>query len=321
MKTQVFAFAKINDKEARHAVFKEIEQGKSRFGMWAQSKSLKEKGHGKNAFLLSVREGDWIVHVNMPEYGRCVAAKAVGEYKFDEGIKCKWGNDFNNFIPVDPETILVFNRNDPNIIPSVNLSPRRRAQRVLEVNDFLESIENLKDGKYNSTQKSDMRIAHLQEKVGSLLPQITAHIQEMNRSKEFERFLHRIFSNMPNTVSVQNGFGWRTDHGADLIVEFDNPIIGVNVRTKLIVQAKSYSGDHFDTHAIDQIVAGISKYDADAGLLITTANETEVLEEYIGKKSEEIGKTIDVIAGDDVARFVLRYAPELLIGRTPTDHT
>lgn len=315
MKTQVFAFAKIDDQDARLKVYEEIKKGKSRFGMWEQSDSLRQKWFGKNAFLLRIKEGDWIVHVNMPSYGKCVAVKVLGEYGFDDGIKCSWGNDFNNFIPVDPHTITEFNRNNPNILPSVNLAPRKRAQRVLEVTDFLTSIENLKDGKYDSTSKQDKSITHLQDKISKLLPQITSHIQEMNRSKEFERFLHRIFSGMPNTVSIQNGFGWKTDNGADLLVEFDNPIIGVNVTTKLVVQAKSYSGQHFDTNAIDQIVEGINKYNADAGLLITTANETEVLEEYLRKKTEEIGKTIDVIAGNEVAKFVLRYAPELLIGK------
>lgn len=314
MTTQVFAFAKIDDQDARLKVYEEIKNGKSRFGMWEQTKSLRENWFGKNAILLRVKEGDWIVYVNMPSYGKCVAVKAIGEYGFDEGIKCGWGNDFNNYIPVDTQTLIEFDRNNPNIIPSVNLAPRKRAQRVLQVNDFLASIENLKDRKYDSTKKADKSITHLQEKVSKLLPQITAHIQEMNKSKEFERFLHRIFSSMPNTISIQNGFGWRTDNGADLLVEFENPIIGVNVTTKLIVQAKSYSGQHFDTNAIDQIVEGIKKYNADAGLLITTANETEVLEEYLRKKSEEIGKTIDVIAGNEVAKFVLRYAPELLIG-------
>lgn len=315
MAIQVYAFAKIDDQDARLKVYEEIRKGKSRFGMWEQSASLKEQWFGKNAFLLRIKEGDWIVHVNMPSYGKCVAVKTIGEYGFDEGIKCNWGNDFNNFVPVDPQTMIEFNRNNPNVLPTVNLAPRRRAQRVLEVADFLTSIDNLKDGKFDSTTKQDKSITHLQDKITKLLPQITSHIQEMNRSKEFERFLHRIFSSMPNTISIQNGFGWRTDNGADLIVEFDNPIIGVNVTTKLVVQAKSYSGKHFDTNAIDQIVEGIGKYDADAGLLITTANETEVLEEYLRKKTEEIGKTIDVIAGNEVAKFVLRYAPELLIGK------
>jgi restriction endonuclease Mrr len=136
----------------------------------------------------------------------------------------------------------------------------------------------------------------------------------MNKSKTLETFLDKIFSEMPNTVSYKNGFGWGTDHGADLLVEFENPVIGINVTTKLAVQAKSYSGEHFDTHAIDQIVQGIKQYDADAGLLITTATSTEHLESYVLEQSEALGKTIDVMAGNDVARFVLRYAPELLIG-------
>jgi restriction endonuclease Mrr len=315
MKTQVFAFAKIDDQDARLKVYEEIKNGKSRFGLWEQSDSLRKEWFGKNAFLLKIKGGDWIVHVNMPSYGKCVAVRVTGEYGFDDGIKCSWGNDFNNYIPIDTQTIIEFDRNNPNILPTVNLAPRKRAQRVLEVNDFLTSIENLKEGKYDSTKKQDKSIIHLQEKVANLLPQITNHIQEMNKSKEFERFLHRIFSGMPNTVSIQNGFGWRTDNGADLLVEFENPIIGVNVTTKLVVQAKSYSGQHFDTNAIDQIVEGIKEYNADGGLLITTAKETEVLEEYLRKKTEEIGKTIDVIAGDEVAKFVLRYAPELLIGK------
>jgi restriction endonuclease Mrr len=314
MKTQVYAFAKIDNQEARQQVYEEIKKGKARFGMWEQTHSLREKGYGKNAFLLKIKEGDWVVYVNMPSYEKCVAVKASGDYEFDEGINCSWGRDFNNYIPVDRETIIEFNRNNPNVLPSVNLAPRKRAQRILQVDDFLASIENLNQGKYDSTSKKDKSIIHLQEKVATLLPQITNHIQKMNKSKELERFLHRVFSNMPNTVSVLNGFGWRTDNGADLLVEFENPIIGLNVTTKVVVQAKSYTGNHFDTNAIDQIVNGINKFDADAGLLITTANETEELEEYIRAKAEKIGKPIDVIAGNDVAKFVLRYAPELLIG-------
>lgn len=315
MKIQVFAFAKIDNKDSRQKVYEEIKNGKARFGMWQQTRSLKEQGYGKNAFLLKIKEGDWIVYVNMPSYGKCVAVKTLGAYEFDEGINFSSGSDFNNYIPVDSSTIIEFSRNNPNVLPSVNLAPRKRAQRVLRVNDFLASIENLKEGKFDSANKKDKSIIYLQEKVAKILPQITKHIQEMNKSKEFERFLHRIFSKMPNTISVQNGFGWRTDNGADLLVEFENPIIELNVTTKVVVQAKSYTGNHFDTNAIDQIVNGINEYKADAGLLITTANETEELEEYLRKKAEEIGKTIDVIAGNDVAKFVLRYAPELLIGQ------
>ncbi|HHX98913.1 MAG: restriction endonuclease [Kiritimatiellia bacterium] len=312
---QVYAFAKIDDKDAREKVYEQIKSGKSRFGMWDQKGDLREHYHGKNGFLLRIREGDWIVHVNSPRYGRCVAVQAKGGYDFDEGIDCKWGTDFCNYIPVDPDTIIEFDRNDPNILPSVNLSPMRRGQRVLRVDDFLKSLENVREARY-SENKGELRgILHLREKVKcDLLPKMTTMIHNMNRSKDFERLLKRVFDEMPNVESIQNGFGWRTDHGADLIVEFQNPIIGVSLTSKIIVQAKSYEGDHYDLTAVSQIEEGIAKYNADGGLLITTAEKTEQLEDRVREAFEKTGKVIDIIAGSDVARFIIRYAPELLIG-------
>ncbi len=42
MTTQVYAFAKIDDQDARIKVYEEIKNGKSRFGMWDQTESLQE---------------------------------------------------------------------------------------------------------------------------------------------------------------------------------------------------------------------------------------------------------------------------------------
>ena len=312
---KVFAFAQVSDRDARHKVYNEIKKGFSRFGTWDQKESLRDEYFGENRGLLKIKPDDWIVHVNSPEWGRCTAVKVKSEYGYDEeGIDCSWGKDFNNYFEVDVDSIIEFNRKDPNVLPSVNLAPRRRLQRVHQTDDFFQSIENLKEGKYSEAQSSERRSTpHLKDKVSEILPEITRQIHEMNKGKEFENFLHEVFDKMPNTLSVKNGFGWRSDHGADLIVEFENPIIGVNVKTKLIVQAKSYEGQHFDKKAVDQIIEGIKEYDGDAGLLITTAEETEEIENYITEKSEEIDKTIDVIAGANVARFVLRYAPELVL--------
>ena len=91
-------------------------------------------------------------------------------------------------------------------------------------------------------------------------------------------------------------------------------IIGVSLTSKIIVQAKSYEGDHYDLTAVSQIEEGIAKYNADGGLLITTAEKTEQLEDRVREAFEKTGKVIDIIAGSDVARFIIRYAPELLIG-------
>jgi hypothetical protein len=320
MKPQVFAFAKIEDDVVRHAVYYDIKKGKSRFGMWDQEQSLRKEYYGANAFLLRIQKDDWIVHVNSPEYGMCVAVQATGEYQFDDGIPVAWrnGTDFNNYIPVNPDSAVEFDRNDPNVLPSVNLAPRKRGQRVLAVDDFLQSLENLREKRFIGYDEGIKGLAHIRSKMNSVIfPQITEYIQQMNRSKEFEKFLHKIFGSMTNVLSIQNGFGWKSDQGADLIVEFQNPIAGVNLITRLIIQAKSYTGSHYDLNAVDQIREGIAAYKADGGLLITTAESTEQLEEKVLRTSEEIGKTIDVLAGSDVAKFVLTHAPKLLIG-TPT---
>lgn len=320
MNIQVFAYAKVVEDEARQAVYEEIKKGKSRFGIWDQDASLNDKWYGPNMALLQIREGDWVVHVNSPNYGQCVAAKAVGEYQFDDGISVDWitalGNkDFNNFIPIDPETIIEFERNSPNVLPSVNLAPRRRIQRVLAVEDFLESLDNLRHNRISEHSEGLKGLAHIRNKMDSdILPQITHLIHDMNRSKEFEKFLHNIFDSMDNVLSIKNGFGWKSDQGADLIVEFENPIIGVSLTSKLIVQAKSYEGEHHDLNAVDQILQGIQAYEADGGLLITTAESTEALEDKIREASETSGKVIDLLSGGDVARFALRHAPQLIVG-------
>ena len=313
---QIYAFAKIDNDDARKQVYEAIKEGKSRFGMWDQKVSLKEKYHGKNGFLLRIKKEDWIVHVNSPSYGKCVAVKVSGEYDFDDGIVCEWHKDFKNYIPVDLSSIVEFDRKDKNVLPSVNLAPMRRGQRICQVEDFLKSIENLKSKKYSNESEDLSGVIHLKNKVEKLLPKLTESIHEMNKSKKLEIFLHKIFDSMPNVLSKQNGFGWKSDHGADLIIEFTNPFIGINITTKLVIQVKSYEGDHNDLSAVEQIVEGIKHFDADGGLLITTGNTTEGLEDEIRKKSEEINKTIDLIAGADVARFVLRYAPEVLMGAT-----
>ncbi len=311
---QVFAFAQVPDFNARSKVSAEIRNGKSRFGMWEQKVSLRDRRFGPNMQLLSIDPGDWVVHVNSPEYGQCTAVKATGEYSFDGGIECSWGTDYRNYIPVDPSSLIQFNRNDPNIVPSVNLRPMKRIQRILQVADFIKSIENLKTNRFGDLKCELRGVLHLQESMKEeMLPRITKQIHRMNRSKDFELFLNQIFNNMPGFSSRPNGFGWRSDNGADLLVEF-SPIAGVAFVQKLVVQAKSYDGDHWETKAVDQIINGIGEYGAVGGILITTANSTETLENYIREKSDSLEKAIGLIAGSDVARFVIRHAPEVLTG-------
>ena len=80
---------------------KKSKRGKSRFGWsWEVKHNLKlnnnwTDAHSKQLFLLNIKEGDWIVHIHMPEWGKCVAARVVREYDFDEeGVD----GDFRHFL-------------------------------------------------------------------------------------------------------------------------------------------------------------------------------------------------------------------------------
>jgi hypothetical protein len=311
---KVWAFAKVTDNNARKLVYESIKKGKSRFGWGSKDKdNLRDKWNGKQGFLLSIKKDDWIVHVNSPEWGKCVAVQVLGEYEFDEGVQCDWGVDFRHVIPVNAETIVEFKRRNNNILPTVNLNPRQRYHRVHAVNDFLQSIENFKKGGVQLSDGETKEIYHLKKKTNETLQQITNLIHNTHRGKELERFFAQVFRKIHNVVDVnENGFGYKTDNGADLILTTQVSIASIEFENKIVVQLKSFVGSHYELSAIDQVVTGIKYYNADAGIIITTARKTEELETEIQKRSDEIDKPIDLIAGDDVAKFVIKHAKDLV---------
>ncbi len=309
----VWAFSKVDDSTNRSLVFESIRNGKSRFG-WSQRDEhnlLLEQWsdwHSKQQFLLEIQPNDWIVHINTPEWGQCTAVKVVGIYEFDEGVKSTHGTDFRHSIPVDSTTICVFSRRDDNVLPSVNLRPRSRYHRVYEEQDFHQSITNLRNNSVDLSRESKGEF-YLKEKTKAYLAEITSSIQQMNKSKDLELYLAKVFRKVEGVVNVkENGSGWGTDHGADLIVTFKN----LNFETKVVVQVKSFEGSHYSLEAVSQIEEAIKVYEANAGIIITTAVSTESLEASVQSLSDKIGKQIDLMAGEDVARFVLKYAPEMV---------
>lgn len=309
----VWAFSKVDDSVNRSLVYESIRKGKSRFG-WSQKDEHNllletwSEWHSKQLFLLEIKPDDWVVHINTPKWGQCTAAKVVGSYEFDDGIKSTHGTDFRHVIPIDVETIIVFNRRDENILPSVNLRPRSRYHRIYEEQDFNQSIINLRAKRVDLGRDTKGEF-YLKDKTEAFLPKITSFIQQMNKSKDLELFLAKVFRKVEGVVQVkENGSGWRSDNGADLIVTFKN----LNIENVVVVQVKSFEGSHHCLEAVSQIENAINVYGANAGLIITTASTTESLDSSIQALNEKMDKQIDLMAAEDVARFVLKYAPEMV---------
>ena len=63
-------------------------------------------------FLLRLREDDYIVYVNVPEWGECTLARVAGSYVW------RWEHeDFNHRFPVDPDSVQSFDRNS-EVVPA-----------------------------------------------------------------------------------------------------------------------------------------------------------------------------------------------------------
>ena len=307
----VWAFAGIEDEDAKAKVYESIKKGKNRFG-WSQEDEddLRKEWNGQQAFLLSIQPGDWIVNINMPTYGQCVASKVIDQYDFDDGIECSWGKDFKHNIAIEVDSIIEFDRNSEEILPTVNLKPRQRYMRVHAKDDFLQSIENLKTNAVSSkkSENESKGVFFLKEKTDDLLKKLTTLIQENHKGKDLERYFAKVFRQIPNVIDVkENGFGWKSDNGADLIVTTSTSISNIPLENTIVVQIKSYTGEHCDLGAVEQIESAIKEFDAQAGMIITTATKTRELEEKIEEKAQEMGIPIELIAGEDVAKFVLKY--------------
>jgi hypothetical protein len=315
----IWAFNKVESESNRILIYQSIKNGKSRFG-WSQKDnhnlSIKNNWtdwHSKQQFLLDIKENDWIIHINTPIYNQCIASKVIKEYSFDEGLQLSDRIDFRHFFEIDKELIIEFNRKDPNILPIVNLNPRQRYHKVYEEKAFFNSIYNLKNDVINLDPKESKEEFHLRNQSSIYFKEITRLIHETHKSKKLEFFLAKVFRRIPNVKEVkENGSGFGTDYGADLIVTMVNSIGNLEIKTKIIIQIKSYENDHNDLNAVDQIKTGIKKYDAQAGILITTAQATKVLNEKILKVSEEINCPIDLLSGDNVAKFVIKHASDLV---------
>lgn len=315
-------------------VYESVRKGRSRFGWgyvatadlrkldprpWTDLDEKETDCFRKANFLLRINPGDWIVHINVPEYGKCVAARATSGYEFDPQTPT---GDFRHYIPVDPATAIEFDRTSPNVLPIIEqkLKLRGRHWRIHASAEFIQSIENLKANKVSEKEGVTKQLFYLRQQLDEHLQEITSCIHKTHFRKHLEDLVAQVFQRMPLVTAVKvNGSGWGTDHGADVIVEYSIglPIPGLERDGILVVQVKSFEGDHWESGAVDQLNIAIEKYNATAGLLVTTGAPTEQLKGAIDKLREKVaakGVDVGIVAGCDVARFMLRFGGNVLLG-------
>ena len=261
--------------------------------------------------LLDFKKGDWILHINVPEYGKVTAGRIVGEYTYQENLPSPWADGRYTFAVED---VFTFDRNDPRVHPylSSRLKLQRSLWQIYCVDEFERSLKLLRE----KTVQEVSEKYHLQQDTSIILEELRNKIQANNPGKRLEHFMAEIFRNIPGVTDVkENGSGWGTDYGADLIVSYKAGVISeIETEQILVVQIKSYEGEHWNTEAVNQLKTAIGKFGASMGLIITTGNRTEALEKAFDNLSKEIkGTPIYLMAGSEVAKFVIKYGIDVLL--------
>ena len=311
------------DKEGDWAepIYSSLKKGESRFG-WsgietADLRKLRDrvKEHGWDSlsedegkcyryagFLLDIEENDYVVHINVPEWGKCTLARVTESYswRFED---C----DFNHRIPVDPTSVKVFDRNDRNLVHprlSSSLKLQGRYWRIGHHAEFDDLLMSLGD----EQKPRDF----LWEDVHEPLTRLAERIHHASPGKDLEPLMQRALERIPGVRVVERKSG-RGDQGADLLVYFQSglPMVpGLERESLCLVQVKSYEGEHWDTRAVNDIHRALDYYpDADMALIASTAIKgSPALDEEIEKLQQDRGKPVVLLIGAELAAFLAYWA-------------
>lgn len=283
---------------------------------WSEMNSDEIETWNKTKFLLDIKPEDWVIHINLPSWGLCTAAKVVEGYFFEK--QNNEISDFRHCLKIDKNTIIEFDRNAKEVHPHVSsrLKLQGKYWRLYAEKEFFGTIDNIKNGISNYNENNSIGLNHLKDEFNEILENLAYKIHKTHPEKKLEYLVCDLFKKIPNvTESYVNGSGWGTDFGADVVVKYNSGIGLLNLQKEeiLVIQVKSYEGQHWSLDSVAQIKTAIEKFNANCGLIVTTAKSTSALEEAVDKLSKEIDKPIGLLSGVDLAKLFLKYENGMIV--------
>ncbi|MDD9860005.1 MAG: hypothetical protein OXU40_06110 [Nitrospira sp.] len=94
-------------------------------------------------FLLDLKPGDYVIYINVPEWGRCTLARVTGRY-----LGRSTDEDFNHRFLVDPDSVRDFDRNSDIVHPALSriLKLMGRWWRIYDKEKFEDLLNKLEAG-------------------------------------------------------------------------------------------------------------------------------------------------------------------------------
>ena len=260
-------------------------------------------------FLLDIQKNDYVVYINIPEWGKRTLARVTGPYFWSYE-----DDDFNHRFPIDPGSVRVFDSNDAIVHPQLRHKLKLQGGwwRIYDLHEQFEHlIASLEEGKGGSPSTTETNIDWLKKEI---LPNITKKTQHTFPGSQLESLIAEIFRNVPGVKEVKEQ-GGPGERGADLqvIFEWEVPILEIQEQRTCVVQVKSFKGEMWETRAVDQIRKALQYWDADMGVIVSTADAgSEALDTALDQLWQDTGKPVYLLIGEDVAAFLLRFGGQLL---------
>ncbi len=181
------------------------EDGRSRFGWsnkdhhnltrYVNKDRADNENLGVTAFLLKIKKGDWIVHINCPSHGKCLAVKVLSGYKWDD--KSTYG-DFRHYFEIDKDNVIAFDRNDSLILETVHLSLIGKQWKIKAKEDFVKSMNSVIKRNLEQSQKTSGKsdAAFIQKaKYGENKEEVTSVLIFMNALRPYTEGLNPLTNN------------------------------------------------------------------------------------------------------------------------------
>lgn len=311
------------DQDAK--TYKSLQEGVGRFGWSYEETANLEKLRARiydggwkslteeekdcyHPFLLDIKEGDYVVYINIPKWGECTLARVTDGYFWSWEDK-----DFNHRFHVDSKSVRVFNRNWDIVHPTLSsrLKLRGKFWRIYNLQEEFESlVDSLKKGEGGQHRTMETSLDRFKKEIQRDFESITKKIHRAYPGSDLEKPIAEIFRRVPGVKDVKEQ-GGPGEHGADLLVIFE--LLGMQEQRTCVVQVKSFECKMWQHKAVDQIRKALEYWKAHMGIIVSTASSgSETLYEEIEKLSEETGKPVSLLIGEDVAAFALRFGGEFL---------
>lgn len=321
----IFAIRSPEENENKRKIYDSLRGGEGRFGWsyiptadlrelekriakegWDSLTDEEKECWDHSSFLLELRDGDYVVYINLLEGGQCTLARVTGPYEFRyEDV------DFNHRFPVDPDSVRSFDRNDDMVPPA--LSARLKLPgawwRIYTEAEFYELLESLNQGTEPAPRTLETNLRYLSKCIEKPLLEIAKCINRTYPNTDLERLLEKTFKNVPGVRKVDRR-GGRNDGGADLVVEYE---IFPGLVQSLVVQVKSYEGELGNLSAVEDIERAFDAYpSASMGLIVSTATTaSQEVRSLLDRLERDSGKKVGLLIGGALAAFILRYGPDL----------